>query len=87
MLGLLDSNSRWAATMSTGDGEFRTGVEAPAEGEYRVILATMVAGRNRADVEVREIGLVGLVPASHRVAPGPKVVSTGRRPWRWPLGS
>jgi len=86
MLGLLDSNSRWVATTSTGDGEFRTGVEVPADGEYRVILITILAGRTHADVEVREIGLVGLVPSSHRVASAPKVVSNARRPWRWLLG-
>ena len=86
MLGLLDGNSRWAATAVTRDGEFRTGVEVPVDGEYRVVLATMPAGNTRTDVEVREIGLVGIVPSSHRVASAPKVVSSARRPWRWLLG-
>ena len=82
MLGLLDSNSRWAATAVARAGEFRTGIEVPVAEEYRVILATMPAGHARTDVEIREIGLVGLAASSHRIASAPKVVPSAR-PWRW----
>lgn len=86
MLGLLDNNARWAATTVSRDGEFRTGVEVPVDGEYRVILATMLASHACADVEIREIGLVGLLPSNHRVASAAKVVFGARRPSRWLLG-
>jgi SAM-dependent methyltransferase len=86
MLGLLDANSRWAATTVTCDGEFRTGVEVPVDGEYRLILATMLARDTHAAAEVREIGFVGLAPSSHRVASAPRVASSTRQPWRRLLG-
>jgi hypothetical protein len=47
-------------------------VEAPADGEYRIVIANnLPAGEQVNDAEVSEVGLVGLDPAAQRVAPAP----------------
>jgi hypothetical protein len=67
-LGLLDRNDQWAVTTAIGEGLFRTGIEVPIDGEYRIVIANnLSAGQKRNEVEIREIGLVGLDPAEHRV--------------------
>lgn len=83
MLGLLDSNQTWAATTLTRGTTFLTGIEVPRDGEYRIILANdFSAGQSGADVEVHEIGLVGLVPAQHRVGSARRAATRFWRRWR-----
>jgi SAM-dependent methyltransferase len=69
VLGLLDNSSQqWAVTTAIEEGTFRTGVEAPVAGEYRIVIANnLLAGQTINDVDVDEIGLVGLDPAKHRI--------------------
>ena len=70
MLGLLDSQERWAATIAIPPGPFRMAVEVPKDGEYRIVVANnLQAGQNVNDAEIAEIGLIGLDPADHRAAP------------------
>jgi hypothetical protein len=70
VLGLLDSQERWAATIAIPPGPFRTAVEVPKDGEYRIVVANnLPAGQVVNDAEITEIGLVGLDSADHRVAP------------------
>ncbi len=71
VLDLLDSSEQWAVTTAIGEGTFRTGIEVPIDGKYRIVIANNLSGRQkRNDVEVIEIGLVELDPAEHRVKPG-----------------
>ena len=69
MLGLLDSQASWAATATTRQGAFRTSVEVPADGEYRIVLAhDFSGGHDTLDVAADEVGLVGLLPDQYRVS-------------------
>jgi endonuclease YncB( thermonuclease family)/ubiquinone/menaquinone biosynthesis C-methylase UbiE len=68
VLGLLDSREQWARTTAIGEGTFRTAIEVHIEGEYRVVIANNLSdGQRRNDVEVTEVGLVGLDPAKYRI--------------------
>jgi hypothetical protein len=70
VLGLLDSQERWAATIAIPPGPFRTTVEVPKDGEYRIVFANnLPAGQEVNDAEITEVGLVGLNSADHYVAP------------------
>ncbi len=69
VLGLLDSRGQWATTAAIPPGVFRTTVQAPADGKYRIVIANnLPAGQTANDAEVTEVGLVGLDPAALRVA-------------------
>ena len=69
-LGLLDSHDRWAATVQIGEGTFRNGIEAPSDGEYRIVIANSLSEQQPTnDVEIREIGLVERDAADYRVPP------------------
>jgi hypothetical protein len=70
VLGLLDSHDKWAVTTAVPQGTFRVAIEAPVEGEYKIVIANnLSAGHSINDVEVLEVGLVDLDPATLRVAP------------------
>jgi hypothetical protein len=70
MLGLLNSQEQWAATIAIPPGPFRTAVQVPEDGEYRIVVANnLPSGQKVNDAEITEIGLVGLDPVYHRVAP------------------
>jgi SAM-dependent methyltransferase len=70
LLGLLDRRDQWAVTTAIGEGPFRTGIEVPVDGEYRIVIAHNLSGQQASnDAEVSEIGLVELDPAEHRVKP------------------
>jgi hypothetical protein len=67
ILGLIDERQQWAVTTVIRQGAFRTGVEAPAEGTYRIVIANnLAAGQRTNDVQIDEVGLVGLDPAEQR---------------------
>ena len=69
-LGLLNANDQFAKQIAILSGKFRSFVEAPAEGTYRIVIANNLSTwQKRNDVEVTEIGLVELDPAEHRVEP------------------
>jgi hypothetical protein len=68
LLGLLDSHGQWATEAAIPPGVFRTTVQAPADGEYRIVIANNLPDAHTAnDAEVTEVGLVGLDPAALRV--------------------
>ena len=67
-LGLLDPNDQWATTVPIPVGKFRTFVEAPAEGAYRIVIANnLPSGVYANDAEIREIGFAGPNAAALRV--------------------
>ena len=67
-VGLLDAEERWVAIKAMGPGRFRTLIEAPAAGAYRVVLTNDASPRwPFANVEVSEIGLIDLDPAEQRI--------------------
>lgn len=69
-LGLVDHNDHWSATALIGEGNFRNAIEAPDEGIYRIVIVNNLTGRQSVnDVDVREVGVVRLEPASYRVNP------------------
>jgi hypothetical protein len=68
-LGLLDSNDRWATTVAIPLGRFRTFVETPADGTYRIVIANNLSGGVYAnDADVREIGFAGPDAAALRAS-------------------
>ena len=73
VLGLLDNNSQqWTVTTAIEEGAFRTGVEVPVAGTYRIVISNnLPAGETINDVDVDEIGFVGLDPAEHRIRAEP----------------
>jgi len=83
-LGLLDTQGQFAAAAVAPPGHFRRVVEAPRNGEYRIVLAYNLAPWQTAnDAHVTEVGLVGLDPASLQVEPpaAPKDKTRRSRPW------
>ena len=71
-LGLLDPNDQWATTVPIPVGRFRTFVEAPAEGAYRIVIANnLPSGVYANDAEIREIGFAGPNLAALRVSAEP----------------
>ena len=67
MLGLLDRSEQWAATTTIGEGAFRTAVEAPTDGQYRIVIANNLHDGQRVNsVQITEVGLVGFDPAEQR---------------------
>jgi hypothetical protein len=62
VLGLLNSEDRWAKTAAVVTrGRFRISVQVPTEGPYRVVIANnLPAGTRVNDAEITEIGIVGL---------------------------
>jgi peptidoglycan/LPS O-acetylase OafA/YrhL len=62
VLGLLDQNGQWAATTAISAGPFRTAVEVPARGSYRIVIANnLAAGETTNETTVTEVGLIGPV--------------------------
>jgi hypothetical protein len=60
VLGLLDQSGQWAATKAISTGPFRTAVEAPARGNYRIVIANnLAAGETTNETTVTEVGLIG----------------------------
>jgi hypothetical protein len=75
VLGLQDSGGQWATVAAIPPGVFRTTVQVPAGGEYRIVIANNLPDAHTAnDVEVTEVGLVGLDPAALRVVAVPSKV-------------
>ena len=67
VLGLLNSQDKWATQTAISVGPFRTAVEVPADGEYRIVIANnLPTGQQTNDAEITEVGLVGLDPATVR---------------------
>ena len=73
-VGLLDGREQWAATKAISPGAFSTGVEVPADGEYRIAISyNLPAGpQSTINAEVTEVGLVGLDPSAVRAPDEPK---------------
>jgi hypothetical protein len=66
VLGLLDHDGQWAATTAIHQGAFRTAVEVPADGEYRIVITNnLPAGQQISDAEVTSIGTVPERVGSH----------------------
>jgi hypothetical protein len=61
LLGLLDSEEKWAVTVAIPTaGRFQAAVAAPAHGTYKIVLANnLPAHVKQNDAEVSEVGLIG----------------------------
>ena len=80
VLGLLDKSGSWAATKAISTGAFRTAIEAPVDGDYRIVIANnLPAGQTTNDVQVDEIGLGTTYPRPGRTSVGQTIFDGIRR--------
>src|SRR5262245_19436177 len=69
-LGLLGQADHFVTQVAVAAGTFRKFLDAPVDGEYRVVIANNLSGwQARVDGQVDEIGFVDLDPAACRVRP------------------
>ena len=60
---MIDKDRQWAATKAISTGPFRTAVEVPARGNYRIVIANnLAAGETTNDAVVTQIGLAAGPP-------------------------
>lgn len=68
VLGLMNKQLQWAATpVMFPSGPFVTAaIEVPADGEYQIVLLNNVKPRKASDIEITDVGFLGLDPAAVR---------------------
>ena len=63
VFGLLNDRNQWAVKTAMGPGQFRSALEVPSDGEYRIVIGNdLPLGQRTNNAEVNEIGLVDPQP-------------------------